>query len=350
MYLRNAWYVAAWDHELDAGLVARTFLDEPVVLYRAGDGKPVALEDRCCHRSMPLSLGKRVGDNLQCGYHGLVFDPSGRCVEVPGQTAVPPGGRIRSFPVVERWKWIWIWMGDPALADPDLIPNWWWMSSPDWQVVKGPVLHIKCNYQLINDNLLDLSHTTFVHADTIGNEAVAEQPVKTERIKDGARMTRQIIDCPPPPLYAKHLWFKGNVDRWQIVDATAPSYCDVWIGCAHAGQGATPENAPNNAKDTAEFHALSIGTPETARSTYQFYAHARQFMLTSAEIDMVYKRDFLRVFQEDVVIMEAQQDRMDRATDLKWIDINVDAPGLAMRKALLDLITAEEAGPERRRA
>src|SRR5690606_18211680 len=131
-------------------------LNEPVVLFRREDGTPVALEDRCCHRHAPLSLGKVVGDNLQCGYHGLTFGPSGECVDVPTQDRIPPGAGVRAFPAVERWKWVWVWMGDPACADDSLIPNWYWMNDPEWRVVKGRYFNVKCNYLLIMDNLLDL--------------------------------------------------------------------------------------------------------------------------------------------------------------------------------------------------
>ena len=130
MFLKNCWYVAAWDHEVTAAPLARTLLCEPVVLYRTEDGTAVALEDRCCHRALPLSMGKVVGDRLQCGYHGLEFDSGGACVRVPGQAQIPPGASVRSYPLVERWKYLWIWMGDPALADEALIPNWWWFDHP----------------------------------------------------------------------------------------------------------------------------------------------------------------------------------------------------------------------------
>ena len=120
MFLHNAWYVAAWDHELADGLLARTFLGEDVVLYRDSAGAPVALENRCCHRHLPLSEGRLLGDRIQCGYHGLEFDRSGACVRIPGQSRIPPGAVVRAYPVVERYRCIWIWMGDPAAAD-DLI-------------------------------------------------------------------------------------------------------------------------------------------------------------------------------------------------------------------------------------
>ena len=137
VFLRNAWYVAAWDTEVGRDPPARTVLDEPVVLFRTIDGRAVALADRCCHRALPLSLGTVIGDELQCGYHGLRFDATGACVAVPGQSTAPPGAMVRSYPVVERHCWVWIWMGEVARADAALIPDWWWMDHPDWAVVAG---------------------------------------------------------------------------------------------------------------------------------------------------------------------------------------------------------------------
>ena len=145
VYLRNAWYVAAWDREVGRKPLARTILNEPIVLYRKADGAPAALEDRCCHRHVPLSLGTLVGDDLRCGYHGLRFDASGVCVEIPGQPKIPPGARVRSYPVVEKWNWIWIWMGEPARADVKLIPDWWWAGHPDWAFTRPDRIPVKCN-------------------------------------------------------------------------------------------------------------------------------------------------------------------------------------------------------------
>ena len=122
MFLRNCWYVAAWDHEVTRmNLLRRVLLDEPVVFYRTEDGRPVALADRCCHRHAPLSRGRLRGDALECPYHGFTYDPSGACILVPGQANIPPGARVRSYPVVERYNLVFIWTGDPDKADPKLI-------------------------------------------------------------------------------------------------------------------------------------------------------------------------------------------------------------------------------------
>ena len=168
MFLRNQWYVAAQDTEIGRKPVGRVLLGDPVVMYRLEDGTPVALEDRCVHRHLPLSMGKLVGDVIQCHYHGLQYDCAGTCVKVPGQAAIPPGAKVRSYPMVERYKWLWIWMGDPAAADPDTIPDFHEFDSPNWGA-RQRYLHVKANWQLIVDNLMDLTHLSFVHETTIGN-------------------------------------------------------------------------------------------------------------------------------------------------------------------------------------
>ena len=241
MYLRNAWYVAAWDSEIGREPLGRILLGEPVVFYRGIDGKPVGLADRCCHRGLPLSLGRVEGDRIRCGYHGLAFDANGACVEVPGQPRIPPGATVRTYPLVERWRLLWIWMGDPARADASSIPNWWFMNHPDWKLVPGngaKPLPTKCNYEMVVDNLMDLSHLTFVHTSTIGNDEILRFPVRTEREADRVRMTRLMPDVAPPPFYKMAGNFKGNVDRWQIVEGILPCAVDVDVGCTEVGVGA----------------------------------------------------------------------------------------------------------------
>ena len=120
-FVHDSWYVAAWDHEIGAdALFARQLLGKPLVFFRTAAGAVVALDDRCCHRAAPLSIGRKEGDCVRCQYHGLKFDASGTCVDMPGQDRIPLQARVRSYPVVERNRFVWVWMGDPALADPAL--------------------------------------------------------------------------------------------------------------------------------------------------------------------------------------------------------------------------------------
>ena len=216
MFVRNTWYVAAWDHEVGRHLMARKILNIPVVLYRTAAGAPVALEDTCPHRFYPLSKGQLIGDAVECGYHGLQFDCSGRCQLVPGQDKIPDSAKVRSFPVVQRWGWIWIWMGDPALADEDLIIDIPQLRTKEWAVCAGELLHFKGNYTLMTDNLLDPSHVSYVHRSTFGTNEEAQLPVKTTQHGHFITVSRMVPDKPPAPVFKRFGNFKGNVHRWQV--------------------------------------------------------------------------------------------------------------------------------------
>lgn len=354
-FVKNAWYAAAWNHEVTAETpLARTILNEPLVLYRGTAGEIVALEDRCCHRHLPLSEGRIVGDCLECGYHGLVFDGTGACVKVPGQSRVPPGGQVRSWPVLEKYQYVWIWMGDPAKADESLLPDWYVMDHPDWRVVKGdPPFHIPCHYELFNDNLLDLSHLAYVHIKNIGTAAVPDFPIVTTRGPNTVRMIRWILDSPPAPLYAHFGGFTDNIDRWQYAEAMVPSYNTVRVGCLPAGCGAQPGDHPddfsiaNGGRNAQgfEFWNLNAITPETDDTTWYFYAHSRNFAQGDPEMDEEFRRGLRAAFQDDVDILAAQQANMDaHAHNPKpWVDINVDGPGIGLRKMVAEAIEAENA-------
>ena len=161
-YLRNAWYVAAWSDDLvDGQLLARTIMKEPVVLYRKADGNVAAILDRCSHRFAPLHMGKIVhGDRIQCPYHGLEFDASGACVLNPhGAKNIPSRAGVRGFPVLEKHKAIWIWMGEKP-PDVSKVPDFGVLDNvPELYTTKRDKMTIRANYELIIDNLLDLSHT-----------------------------------------------------------------------------------------------------------------------------------------------------------------------------------------------
>ncbi|HUB94855.1 MAG TPA: Rieske 2Fe-2S domain-containing protein, partial [Stellaceae bacterium] len=187
--LRNQWYCAALSKEIGRTPLARTFLGEPVVMYRASDGAAVALEDRCCHRRAPLSRGAVEGDNLRCGYHGLLYEPGGQVIWAPGQDKLPPGARVRRYPLTEKHGWTWIWMGDPALADPEAAPAFHWYDAPGWASV-GSCLPVKANYLLLVDNLLDLSHLAFLHIKTIGAGDDTAPELTWERGPNFVRGTR----------------------------------------------------------------------------------------------------------------------------------------------------------------
>ena len=343
MFLQNTWYVAAWETEIGNTPFPRTILNEPVVLFRTPEGI-VALEDRCCHRSLPLSMGQVVGDRVQCGYHGLEFDKSGACVKVPGQSKIPPGAQVRSYPVVQRWGWVWIWPGDPAKADESLLPDWWWLDSPEWKSIPGrggEPMPVAANYMLISDNLFDISHLTYVHSSSIGNQSIVEFPVKTERFERGVRMTRIVPDRPPAPFFKKAGNFDGNVDRWLITTSDLPGYIVNDSGTVRIGSGITPGKVDE--KDGVEMKVMNLPTPETDTSTHYFYAHARHYRVNDPAWDEIFRTQFTAVFEEDQVILNAQQASIDLRPDAPEIDVNADAPNIQIRKLLDDLIAAEQA-------
>lgn len=339
MFLRNAWYVACWKADLGAGPRARTVLGDEIVLFRGPDGQPAALQDRCCHRSAPLSLGHMTPDGrLQCCYHGLRFNAAGECVHVPGQSHVPPGARVRSYPVVERWNAVWIWMGEPVRADAALIPALFWLDDPGWVPAAGEI-HMKANYQLLVDNLLDLTHVTYLHTRTIaGDPAEGLVPVKTERDSAGVRISRWMLDFPPPPMFAAAGRFAGRVDRWQIVNWRPPACVYLDIGCADAGTGA-PAGDRSRGISMWSTHLI---TPETETSTHYHWCYARNYRLEEPGVTEFLRQGGALTFGEDVVALEVQQANLARfGARARQLDINIDKAPLLARRILGEMVAAE---------
>ena len=328
MFLRDSWYVAARSAEVTRQPLARVLLNEPVVLFRKQSGDPVALEDRCCHRHLPLSMGRLEGDELRCGYHGLKFDSTGRCVEIPGQDSIPPQARVRAYPTREKYRWIWIWMGAPEKADPALIPDWWWADHREWAFTQPEQIHVKCNYQLVSDNVLDVTHLAFVHATSIGASSITEFPATVEREERLVRLTRWIRDRAPPPLYRKAGAFPGNVDRWQIVEHQPPCFSVNFAGC-------------KDAERRIDLMALSAPTPETERTTHYFFGFVRNFGLADPEMEKIFSGEMVRVFNEDIPVLEAQQRALDKPGVPAGVDIKVDAAPLAARRMLQALLARQ---------
>ncbi len=342
MFIRNAWYVGAWDHEVGRQiLLRRTLLDEPVVFWRQEDGTPVALEDRCCHRHAPLSKGRLIGNEIQCPYHGLTYDATGRCTRVPGQSQVPPEARVHSYPVVERNHWIWIWMGDPALADAEKIEDFHWLDDPDWRA-RGERLDLEGNYVLLVENLLDLSHLSFIHPTTLGTEAIAETPMKHECEGNLVRVTRWIMDNTPPPFLEKAGGFAPDqrIDRWQIITFTPPAFVRLDIGGAVAGSGA--ENGDRSQGFT--MRNLNAITPETAETTHYFWAQAHDFRTDEPWLTDLLYQNVHTAFLEDLDIIKAQQDNIRTRPDAPRIDISHDSGGLRARRIIEALVAEEQAG------
>jgi phenylpropionate dioxygenase-like ring-hydroxylating dioxygenase large terminal subunit len=340
MFLKNYWYVAAYDHEVERRPLGRIILGQPVVFFRLEDGTPVALEDRCAHRHLPLSMGKCVGDLLQCHYHGLRYDRTGACVRVPGQDMIPPSARVKTYPVVERDHFLWIWMGDPALADADKITDFHWFDDPEHWGAKGTYLHVKANWQLIVDNLLDLTHLAFVHETTIGNSALVDNAaVKVQRSQDDVTVTRWIIDSPAPPTFVKAGGFTANVDRWQIINFTPPAFLRLDVGATPTGTGA-PEGQRVGGIGMWNLNAI---TPETESTSHYFWGQAHNFDIRNQKTTDMLLEQIRMAFLEDVEVFEAQERNMALVPNAPQADINADTGVIQARRILDRLYQAEQA-------
>jgi vanillate O-demethylase monooxygenase subunit len=337
MFARNHWYIAADVREVGGEPLGRILLDEPVVLYRKADGTPVALEDRCCHRRAPLHKGRIEGDHIRCGYHGFLYDGAGACIQIPGQTQIPPGAQVRSYAVCERHRWVWIWMGDPALADPELIPGLPESQKPGW-VTTNDYLHVKANYLLLVDNLLDLSHLAFVHTRTIGSSGDLNPELTFRRDGDIIRGTRVVRDIPPPP-NVQRTGFAGNVDQAKVMIFRPPSTIPIEVTTTETGR---KPGAPGN----LNFHIIiySSMTPETARSCHYFWALARDFDVANRDFTDFYHGEVIRAFNEDKDMLEAQQRIIDFDPTAPQVDVRGDAGGLQARRIVERLIAAEASG------
>ena len=337
MFVRNSWYVAAWDHEIGEALMARTILGEPVVLFRAGDGAVAALADRCCHRHAPLSEGKLLGDEVQCGYHGLRFDRTGQCVHVPSQSRVPPDASIRCYPVVERHRWVWIWMGDPALADAALIPDLFWHDDPCWKPI-GDRFAVGCAYQAMIDIQLDQTHSAYVHPSTLGSDDKVRAVPKISRGASTLRCERLMPDSAPPPLWAEVAGITGNADCWNIWTYRPPSIVTFDIGIAKPGTGALDGDRSQGVTG----HNSHAVTPETETTCHHFWVAARNFAIDDEALTK--KLSGIRtVFLEDRAMCEAQQRTIAAYPGAPSIDLNSDKPTLEARRMVERQIEAERA-------
>jgi phenylpropionate dioxygenase-like ring-hydroxylating dioxygenase large terminal subunit len=342
----NAWYAAAWDHEVKRVLLPRTIANRNMVLYRTTTGEAVALENACWHRLLPLSLGRLVDDEVECGYHGLVYDAQGRCTHMPSQETINPSACVPSYPVVERHRFVWVWPGDPALADPALVPDLHWNHDPAW-AGDGQLIEVACDYRLVIDNLMDLTHETFVHGSSIGNREVAEAPFVTTHGDRSATVTRWMSGIEAPPFWASQIrqahGYTGPVDRWQIIRFEAPCTVAIDVGVAKAGTGAIPHAGhASDRREGVNGYVLNTITPSTDKTCLYFWAFCRNYLLTEQKITTELREGVTRVFCEDEVILEAQQRAIDAHPGYRFSNLNIDAGSMWARRLIDRQIAAEE--------
>lgn len=335
-FLRNIWYVAAWSGEISRALTPRTILGEPILLYRKENGAPVAISNRCPHRFAPLHLGKLVGDVVECGYHGLQFDCSGACVDNPhGDHRIPPNARVVSYPLVERHGFAWIWMGQAELANPSDIPDYSHMVSPELKTIGDTMLQ-KANYQLLVDNLMDLTHVNYLHAPYQKNDdflaarhEVAQQGLTLDSM-------RSIPSTVAPPSFAPFLDDPSAlVDYWLDIRWHAPGACRLEVGVTPLGRSRS---------EGIRRIGSHIVTPETETTTHYFYASSRNYRLDDPLADAETANwQQVGFHEQDKPMLEAVQ-RMMGTTDLDSLApvlLASDVAAVRVRRIMKELLRDE---------
>lgn len=343
MHIRNSWYVAATADEIGADKpLGRRICNEAMVFFRGSGGKIAALEDFCPHRGTPLSLGFVREGQLVCGYHGLVMGCEGKVAAMPGQKV---GGfpAIRRFPAEERYGFVWVWPGDPAQADPAAIPHLGWAVDPDW-AYGGGLYHIQCDYRLMIDNLMDLTHETYVHSTSIGQPEIEEAAPATRLEGEQVVTSRFMEGIEAPPFWKMALRAAGLADdvpcdRWQICRFSLPSHVMIEVGVAHAGHGG--HQAESRFK--AASWVVDFITPETDHSIWYFWGMARNFKAGDATLTEQIREGQGRIFAEDQEMLERQQRNLLANPDRRLMLLNIDGGGAQARRMISRQIEREQA-------
>ena len=340
-YLRNAWYCAALGHELAPGkaTLARTILDQPIVFYRDAAGRPVALADRCPHRFAPLSKGKVVDGVIECPYHGLRYGSTGACVHNP-HGPIPNAARVPSFPLLERFGLLWIWMGEPARADADKLPDFGVIAGDAQHAVVSGYLHVRANYELVTDNLLDLSHAAYLHPFLSSPDSNARNRFE---MKQSGNTVWSYNHTPGEPISGlfKPLWNSPSTvgDKRLNMRWDPPSNLLLDVGFTESGR---PESEGPSVRTA---HLL---TPESAATTHYFWVAARDRVIEDASLSERIRNGFDAAFRnEDEPMIMACQDRMGNADlmSLKPVMLTTDAAAVRARRVLAAMINEESASP-----
>ena len=341
MFLKNTWYVACQAEEITDKPLGRKICNESMVFYKNAQAQVVAVQDFCPHRGAPLSLGRVCNGQLVCGYHGLVMGCDGHTVSMPGHQ-VRSFEPVKSYAVIERYGFVWVWPGDQTRVDPSKMPEFEWFDNPKW-AYGGGLYHIACDYRLMIDNLMDLTHETYVHSSSIGQPEIDETPSKTVMEGDRVTTSRFMEGIKAPPLWqmamkAKDLQADATVDRWQICRFTPPSHVLIEVGVALAGKGGYHADA----KDKAYSVVVDFITPETDRSIHYFWGMVRQFKPDDAELTAKIREGQGKIFSEDLQMLEMQQKNLEANPDRKLKILSIDAGGVMSRRIIDRLLALEQ--------
>ncbi len=330
--VRNQWYVVAGVGEIGTDPLARTVCGEHVVLYRRTDGEIVALADRCPHRGYPLSLGEVVGDQIQCGYHGLTFDSCGTCTWAPNQNVIPSKANVAPYHLEVTGPWVWIWIGDHESPDMSTLPSLPWLDDPGWAVVDG-MEPLAARFGLLVDNLLDLSHESYLHAGYIGTPEVALTPITTEvdDVSGIVHVHRHMASVECPPFYAEATGLTSPIDRWQEIEYHPVGCYILHSRVAAAGVGPLPDGSD---PDAAHLKVLYGITPVDEHTTMDFWALARDFAVGDTEVDAYLASMNREVILQDVRALDVLEQRLRSEAVSPEVSLKIDTGALAARRMI----------------
>lgn len=319
IFVENTWYAAAWTWEVAEAdnKLARTICEKPIVFYQTEAGGYVALDNRCCHRSAPLSLGRIEGNCIRCMYHGLLFNEQGKVIQIPGQDNVPASFAVHSYPVCERGGMLWIWMGDAELANTDDIPHFPAHTSErdQWRGFdRGDYLHYDANWLLIVDNLSDFSHVAFVHANTLGGSEAYAYDTRIEgltKLDNGFQVDRWHRDSTPPPFHVKVIPEAEHDVHLDRLNRMAMYHPGVFL----METSFTPVAGAEDKATARYYRNCQFMTPETRNTTHFFWDYLHGFELDNDAISVSLKESLLEGFMEDKIFIEEQQKLLEQSPD-----------------------------------
>ncbi|MEL7560263.1 aromatic ring-hydroxylating dioxygenase subunit alpha [Stutzerimonas chloritidismutans] len=337
-YLMNAWYVAAVASEVGPeALFNRKILDTSVLLYRKQDGTAVALHDRCPHRFAPLSMGRREGDEVVCPYHALRFDCSGQCTHNPhGTGMIPKAAKVREFPLVERYGFLWIWMSEDQ-ADLALLPDFGPLDEGHPNGVAFTYMYMKANYELIIDNVMDLSHIDHVHGEIITTRGQLSPIVpKVQEASRSVSARWEWSQTPAMMIFAQFL---------PDPDAAARHYFDItWTPPANIQLSVGAVQGDKGFDEAISQYDLHTCTPESEFSTHYFFATRRNHNEEDGEYNRLKIQGMHAAFEdEDGPIIRAVQAEMGEADFflLNPVLMSNDVAPVKVRRLLRKLVEQE---------
>jgi vanillate O-demethylase monooxygenase subunit len=310
-----------------------------VVLYRTQSGRVVALDDRCPHRSAPLSAGRVVDDDIECRYHGFRFGPDGACKAIPSQRFVPQTCRVHAFPVIEKPPFVWVWTGDPSRAAQAEEPaDMSWAVSPAWAAFGG-VTEMDGNYMMLKENTLDLTHFGFLHGQSLQLFYYDRPPrVTTQGNKVRYEIEFDDVVLPPP-----HRLATGIGENERVLHEYFGEYCSPAL--QFAGERITHESA-DGTRDRFTFHVMHATTPLSMRRYRYFWFVGWDIPGLPSEVLDTWKEMTPRVFDEDRQIIEATQHLLDydvRGSTYPEIIVKADEAAILARRQLAKQLALDSA-------